>query len=935
MSATHFDVLRHIRSAMAKQATGVLSDQQLLESFLSQQSEAAFTALVQRHGAMVFGVCRRLLRHTQDAEDAFQATFLALAQQAVSIRRHESVGSWLHGVAIRVAAKLKRTAARRAVHEGRLSPRPTGDAMDDITWRELRSVLDEELRSLPEKYRAPLVLCYLEARTQDEAVQQLGWSKSTFCRRLNRARQLLAQRLSRRGLTLPVALTAPLLIDGAATAALPPLLVANTVRAGLALASGQPVTAVASVVALAESGGRPLFMSKVKWALALMVAMSVAAGGVLTHQTLATNTSATQPTAPPSHSPPARSASKDKALSIKGRVLNPEGEPVAGAHLFLLSAAIQKKADSPIRATTDPDGRFRFTAHPEDFGPQGKGKLVATAKGFGLDWIDLSAKDRSEERTLQLVVDDVPIEGRVLDLEGKPVAGATLRVLRVGKMPGGGDLKPWLDKNIEMRRKGTYLNENGLDVIRADLLDLPLIARTAADGSFRLTGFGRDRVVRLDIEGPDIVWRKMWSVTRPGPARGFIPGFWGVYATRFEYLASPCKPIVGTVREKGTGKPLSGITVGSVMHGNVETTTDKEGRYRIVGVAKNPSYTIVAEGKYHFNCTKHDIGDTPGLEPITVNFELERAILVRGRVTNKATGEPIRSSVFYCALADNPNVKDFKEIGNFAHVHLGNPFDTAADGSFTALGIPGPGLLVVCADNGAFVEAKPIDAKGAPLKTVPNIVLTGNHALVSINVSENDPKTQVQDITLDPGRSVKGTVLGPDGQPLLGARVTGLTPVYNRNARESPEQAGLKGADFTVLALAPGQDRQLVFFHPQKNLGKVLRLHGDEKGRLNVRLEPLGALCGRMLTPAGQPLPGLTVLAAVGPGGHKVTATTDKKGKFRVDGLLPQMRYLLVVGYGDPEQRNTIRVYREEGLSVEAGKTKDLGDLKSKQMPGR
>jgi DNA-directed RNA polymerase specialized sigma24 family protein len=98
MSAAYTDILRHLRSVMAKQTTGVLSDQQLLESFLNQRSEAAFTALVQRHGAMVLGVCRRLLRHTQDAEDAFQATFLALAQQAASIRRQESVGSWLHGV---------------------------------------------------------------------------------------------------------------------------------------------------------------------------------------------------------------------------------------------------------------------------------------------------------------------------------------------------------------------------------------------------------------------------------------------------------------------------------------------------------------------------------------------------------------------------------------------------------------------------------------------------------------------------------------------------------------------------------------------------------------------------------------------------------------------------------------------------------------------
>jgi 5-hydroxyisourate hydrolase-like protein (transthyretin family) len=567
----------------------------------------------------------------------------------------------------------------------------------------------------------------------------------------------------------------------------------------------------------------------------------------------------------------------------------------------------------------------------------GQERANDAAKGFGLDWIDVDSKGKSEEIMLRLVADDVPLSGRVLDLEGKPIAGVTIRVLRVGKMPGDTDLKSWLDKNIEMRRKGTYLNEDGLEVIEAHLPDLPAPTGTAADGTFRLTGFGRDRVVRLNIEGPTIVWRKAWAITRPGPARGFIPGRdgWDVYAARFEYAAGPCKPIIGTVREKGTGKPLAGIRVGSETHGSVETTTDQDGRYRIIGAAKNRSYCVVAEGDRHFNCTKMNIADTPGLEPITVNFELERGIVIRGRLTNKATGEPVRGSVYYCALADNPNVKNFKEVSSIGHVHLSNPFDTTADGSFVALAIPGPGLLCVRADNGAFVEAKPLDAKGAPFRPVPNIVLTGYHALVPVDVSENDPKTHVCNIALDPGRSVKGTVLGLDGRPLAGTRVAGLTAIYDRNAADSPAKVGLKEAEFTVKALAPGQDRRLVFLHPQKNLGKVLQLRGDEKGPLTVRLEPLGTLCGRMLTPTGQPLVGLTVLAAVGPDAHKVTTTTDKEGKFHVDGLLPGMRYLIVVGYGDPEKRSAIRIYREEGLSVESGKTKDLGDLKGRQVPDK
>src|SRR5579875_4126287 len=244
MSTTQTDFLRYLRTLTARQATGLLSDQQLLQRFLHERSEASFAALVARHGPMVLSVCRRILQHAQDAEDAFQATFLVLARKAGSIRKQTSLGSWLHGVAYHSAECLRAKTKRRTAHERRLNAPPPGEAMDDITWRELRSVLDEELRSLPEKYRAPLVLCYLEGRTQDEAARQLGWSKNTFRRRLESARNALS-----------AALTAPLLIDCAAQASLPPLLAAATVRAGLSSALGNSVSGIVSaqVAALVES----------------------------------------------------------------------------------------------------------------------------------------------------------------------------------------------------------------------------------------------------------------------------------------------------------------------------------------------------------------------------------------------------------------------------------------------------------------------------------------------------------------------------------------------------------------------------------------------------------------------------------------------------------------------------------------------------------
>src|SRR5262249_34242619 len=171
-------LLHRIRTLVAGRTTDT-SDRELLERFIRQRDEGAFAALLERHGAMVHGVCRRLLRHAQDAEDACQATFLILARKAPSLRKANSLGSWLHGVAYRVAADLKRRLNRRTAREQPIAD-VCGHDDTDVTWRQVRAALGEELRALPERLRVPLVLCYLEGRTRDEAAAELGWRLSTL-----------------------------------------------------------------------------------------------------------------------------------------------------------------------------------------------------------------------------------------------------------------------------------------------------------------------------------------------------------------------------------------------------------------------------------------------------------------------------------------------------------------------------------------------------------------------------------------------------------------------------------------------------------------------------------------------------------------------------------------------------------------------------------
>jgi RNA polymerase sigma-70 factor (ECF subfamily) len=200
-----------------------VSDAILLERFVSRREQAAFVALVRRHGPRVQGTCRRVLRNEHDIEDVFQATFLVLARKAAAIPWRESVGSWLSAVALRLALSTRADALRQERREiscGSLQPggasevrlpekhHPLVDPAAEIERRDLRRLLDHELRQLPEKYRAPVVLCDLEGCTHQEAAQQLGWPSGSISRRLARARALLRRRLVHRGVTLAIGLTA-------------------------------------------------------------------------------------------------------------------------------------------------------------------------------------------------------------------------------------------------------------------------------------------------------------------------------------------------------------------------------------------------------------------------------------------------------------------------------------------------------------------------------------------------------------------------------------------------------------------------------------------------------------------------------------------------------------------------------------------------------
>ncbi len=284
-------ILRHICTILDTQAAKSLTDGQLLERFVARRDESAFSVLMQRHGRLVWSVCRNILHPEQDAEDAFQATFLVLARRAESIRKGESVGSWLYGVAHRVAMKAKKTAAKRWRYErggGMLSPAATagkhsaraGESMapggGELALKELQAILHKELERLPNKYRAPFVLCCLEGRSRKEVAGELGWKEGTVSSRVAEARRQLQRRLTRRGVALSAVLCATAVVPNGASAAL----AAKTLREAMLDAAGQGKIVSAQVAALADGVMKAMALGKAKVGMALVLAASLVGAGV-------------------------------------------------------------------------------------------------------------------------------------------------------------------------------------------------------------------------------------------------------------------------------------------------------------------------------------------------------------------------------------------------------------------------------------------------------------------------------------------------------------------------------------------------------------------------------------------------------------------------------------------------------------------------------
>jgi RNA polymerase sigma factor (sigma-70 family) len=482
-------LLRYLRQVSPRAEPAAVADADLLDRFLRNRDEAAFEVLVWRHGKMVWNLCRRLLRHTQDVEDAFQATFLALVRKGRSIHQGASLSSWLYKVAYRVALRARASSfhSARALEE---QETPVCNA-DDTSWRDLRPVLDEEIGRLPEKYRAAVILCYLEGHSTAEAAALLGCPRGTVLSRLATARQRLQRRLLRRGVTLTLAGLTVRLVD-CAGAALPAPAVTTTCAAALGLAAGKAAGGVASAraVVLMEGVLRTMFLSKLKLALLLAAVVLLAGLGLSRWGLVGPNRAEAfetdkkagdQPASPPRDRAERHKPAVEEERPDTGRVRVPvQGDGLIGG-LTPPQAVVEERPDAGRVTAQRPVGNWERT-----FGP-----------------LQVNLRVKAERLTGTV---DVAVEKQRISF----VFDADYSVTRDGVLYG-----VITGMDIQGAGQGTDLQEAGrIQVLITQLIDTPFSIRYRVDDGILTVKDVKFGTIGLKDEKDDLAEVKMMAVGR-------------------------------------------------------------------------------------------------------------------------------------------------------------------------------------------------------------------------------------------------------------------------------------------------------------------------------------------------------------------------------------------------------------------------------------
>lgn len=933
------------------------TDHALLARFVADRDEAAFRSLVKRHAETVLTACRQVLTDSADVDDTFQATFLVLLKKAKAVDAGIPIGGWLFAVAHRVAVRCRSDKARRSARETEAARRNrTSTEPPDLSWKEATAVLHAELNSLPDKYRLPLLLCYLQGLARDEAAEQLGTTVGAVRGQLERGRALLERRLAKRGVVLSAGLLA-VLMGGSRSAGSPPVeLIELAVRA----AGGNAPPAIAALT----TGAFPMTTTLKRIILPAVLALGLLGASVgFTPGVPVANADEKKPTQDKMEKPKVdakadpKKTDEVKERTITGKVLGHDGKPVQ-AELQL----VWQDAKPLSLGKTATDGTFKVTTLLK-VGEWG-GSLVVTATGHGLDFLPHGVDSLPQSLTPTAEVTfrlpkERAIKGRILDQEGKPVAGATVAVQNVSAYDSDASadahMKKWGSELF--LRWGPPSGDRGLWYSK----EFPTPTATSdKDGRFTLGGFGAGQLVNLKLTGPRVANRRIVTLNRDG----FDPepvmkltheheykefgGRWVLFGPDPTVVMEPEKVIRGTVTDPA-GKPRAGVKVAftrpnkhDLTHEWTEATTDKDGKYEIRGAKKHTGYMVQVDADPAAGLLQCQgfADDTVGYEPIVIDLKCAKGVVVTGRVTNKATGQPVASQMWVEVLAKNPFVDKYPPFMHAASSST-DKFRTDADGKFRIVTIPGPVLLMASPRKGGWGDYKPPvpDPKHKERFHNQTGVLGyfghgGSRGLVQGNwckvIEAKDTDTELSvNAEFEPATRTPLKVVDADGKPLTGSHAAGTTPTDFASPDETLTDT------HTIFNLEPKVERLVAVIHPKKKLVGTATLTADVKEPV-VKVGVGSTVTGRAVGTDGKPLAGLSVRLyftrrAAEEAFEVLTAdqfpTTDANGEFRIDHLFPGEEFKLHYHRGQKRLGPAIDKIPNHKAAKD-GDTLKLGDVK-------
>jgi RNA polymerase sigma factor (sigma-70 family) len=821
------------------------SDADLLAAFADASEGNAFTALVVRHGRVVWTTCRAVLANDADAEDAFQATFIALARHARRLRR-EPLEAWLRRVAHRAALLAARGVRRRARAQHQLYQRASREELCTVQPQdELQAVVREELAQLPEKLRSPVALYYFEGKTQAEVGRILGLTDRAVAARLEGALKMLRVRMERRGLVVASTTLAAVVCNlGVADALSPGMMAAAATTAVHAL---RGATVAGPAAAIASS----LALPRVPLALVLAAVGTLGLGGAITVASIKRPPSpiAEAPASPTSRpatdlDPPIREPKHGPVVTFVGRILDAAGKPIPHADVTAVARRPFRAGDFGLREDTlrvgraDAQGSFRLTVRADfpTWYPDRKVVLVASAPGIPPTTLPVSISASQNPVELRLGQAD-PLRGILLDSDGNPAAGVQVSVVRVGDAAcepiQGSDEKP-----PEFWPKPVYSDEWG---------------------EYRFPGLGNTPNIWLQFRDD-----RFALSTHPGRSATEYPPY---------YFLEPARLLTGRVLAADTGVPLANarlaIYVGrwdrpyhtrhTVLTSSLEASravnpdvfdgkADHNGYFKL-RLPTADEYRVdvfPAPGLGYLPLTRH-INWNAGTTGRQEEFRLPRGVELRGRVVEAGSGTPVKGAYAYYMPHGNGSWNTVRDS-----VTLHSSYATSgADGTFRLAVPTGTCELEVHGPGWEYIS-QVVDPES--LRPVPNRPQRFYaNALSALDVPAGSEQFDVE-VTLRRGLQVSGQVLGPDAAPARDCVFfccDKVTPMRNRMVVPIPVRDGR----FTLPGCEHGHTYPVLFLDAVHQCGALVDIPASMPNASTqpVRLQRCGLATFRVLDPDGRP----------------------------------------------------------------------------------